>query len=164
MSWQPDTCDRSALDAALAASVAELGPIDVIIANAAISLQGLPRTRTGYFATPVDINLVGTYQSVHATVPSMIEQKAGGSIVLVSSTAGLDGEGGDGRPGIDGYVAAKHALVGLMRTWANRLGTYSIRVNTIYPTGVDTPMIRNESMLAYVKRKGERVGLRGRNT
>jgi SDR family mycofactocin-dependent oxidoreductase len=160
---QADTRDRPALDKAVADGVAALGPIGIIVANAAISPQGHPDNGDWVFRDTIDINLIGTYQSVHAALPSMIENGAGGSVVLINSTAGLGGEGGNGRAGVDGYVAAKHALVGLMRTWANWLAEYSIRVNSVHPSGVDTPMIRNDSMLSYIKDKGQRVGARGSN-
>ena len=76
----------------------------------------------------------------------MIDQGEGGSVVLTSSTQGLTGRGGAGTGGGDGYAAAKHGVVGLMRTWANWLAPHNIRVNSIHPTGVATPMIMNETI------------------
>ena len=73
----------------------------------------------------------------------MIEQGDGGAIVLISSVAGLIGVGSDD-PGALGYAAAKHGIVGLMRLYANLLAQHSIRVNSVHPTGVNTPMINNE--------------------
>ncbi|HVV29958.1 MAG TPA: mycofactocin-coupled SDR family oxidoreductase [Mycobacteriales bacterium] len=161
--FEADIRDRPALDRAVQAATAELGGIDIVIANAAISPQGHPEDADWVFRETIEINLVGQYQTVHAAVPSMIEKGHGGSIVLINSTAGLGGEGGNGRAGVDGYTAAKHGLVGLMRTWANWLGEYSIRVNSVHPSGVDTPMIRNDSMLSYIREKGARTGGRAAN-
>ncbi len=74
----------------------------------------------------------------------MIEQGDGGAIVLTSSAAGLVGIG-SGDPGSLGYAAAKHGIVGLMRIYANLLARHSIRVNSVHPAGVITPMINNEA-------------------
>ena len=71
-----------------------------------------------------------------AAIPSMMERGTGGAIVLTSSTAGVTGIGGPTRGGL-GYTAAKHGVVGLMRSCANNLAPYNIRVNTCRPTGVD---------------------------
>ena len=76
-------------------------------------------------------------------MPRLVEQGDGGSIVLISSAAGLIGIGG-GDPGSLGYTAAKHGVVGLMRAYANHLAPHSIRVNSIHPSGVNTPMIDND--------------------
>jgi NAD(P)-dependent dehydrogenase (short-subunit alcohol dehydrogenase family) len=73
----------------------------------------------------------------------MVKQGTGGSIVLISSSAGLAGVG-SADAGSVGYAAAKHGVVGLMRVYANLLAKQSIRVNSIHPSGVDTPMINNE--------------------
>jgi NAD(P)-dependent dehydrogenase (short-subunit alcohol dehydrogenase family) len=73
----------------------------------------------------------------------MVEQGAGGSIVLISSAAGLAGVG-TADAGSIGYAAAKHGVVGLMRVYANLLARHNIRVNSIHPSGVDTPMINND--------------------
>ena len=73
----------------------------------------------------------------------MIEQGDGGSIVLISSVAGLAGIG-TANAGSIGYTAAKHGMVGLMRVYANLLAPHRIRVNSVHPNGVDTPMINNE--------------------
>ena len=74
----------------------------------------------------------------------------GGAIVLTSSTAGLNGIGGN-TPGGLGYTAAKHGVVGLMRSYANYLAPHSIRVNTVHPTGVNTPMVVNDAIQAVMQ-------------
>ncbi|MBA4022334.1 MAG: SDR family mycofactocin-dependent oxidoreductase [Gordonia sp.] len=143
---QADVRDLAALRAAVSEGEAQLGKVNIILANAGISVFGEDGSD---IETPwhdvIGVNLTGVYNTVMAAVPSLISAKAG-SIVLTSSSQGLKGTGGVGAPGNTSYVAAKHALVGLMRSWANWLGPHNIRVNTIHPTGVNTPMIRNKLM------------------
>jgi NAD(P)-dependent dehydrogenase (short-subunit alcohol dehydrogenase family) len=86
---------------------------------------------------------------VEAAIPSMKERGTGGAIVLTSSTAGINGIGGPTRGGL-GYTAAKHGVVGLMRSYANTLAPFSIRVNTVHPTGVNTPMVVNDVMAEFL--------------
>jgi len=78
----------------------------------------------------------------------MIKQGQGGAIVLTSSTAGLAGYGGDS-PGVLGYVASKHGIVGLMRSYANTLSPHRIRVNSVHPTAVNTPMGVNDAVQEF---------------
>lgn len=77
--------------------------------------------------------------------------------MITSSTQGLSGRGGNGTGAADGYVASKHALVGLMRSWAHWLAPHSIRVNTVHPTAVATPMVDNDAMRDYVASSPEIV-------
>ena len=91
----------------------------------------------------IDVNLTGVYNTIKAAIPTMVKQGTGGSIVLISSAAGLAGVG-SADAGSVGYAAAKHGVVGLMRVYANLLAAQNIRVNSIHPTGVETPMINNE--------------------
>ncbi len=147
-----DVRDISALRAAVAQGTAELGPIDIILANAGIANQGdADADQDLAFHEVLEVNLAGVRNTVQAAVPSMIEKGQGGAIVLTSSTQGLTGRGGDGSGGSEGYAAAKHGVVGLMRTYANWLARYEIRVNTVHPTGVNTPMIVNEVMQRYLQ-------------
>jgi NAD(P)-dependent dehydrogenase (short-subunit alcohol dehydrogenase family) len=97
----------------------------------------------------IDVNLTGVFNTVETAIPSMKERGAGGAIVLTSSTAGINGIGGPTRGGL-GYTAAKHGVVGLMRSYANTLAPFSIRVNTVHPTGVNTPMIVNDVMAQFL--------------
>jgi SDR family mycofactocin-dependent oxidoreductase len=150
VSVQADTRDLDALVAAASRGVAELGPIDIILANAGIAPQGTKTADAISFRDVVEVNLFGVYNTVIAAVPSMIEKGAGGAIVLTSSTQGLSGAGGDGTGATSGYAAAKHGVVGLMRTFANWLAPQSIRVNTVHPTGVNTPMVVNDAMQAFL--------------
>lgn len=98
----------------------------------------------------LDVNLTGVYNTVEVVKTSMIERGQGGAIVLTSSTAGLVGIGGNTAGGL-GYTAAKHGVVGLMRSYANYLAPYNIRVNTVHPTGVNTPMVVNDAMQAFLE-------------
>jgi SDR family mycofactocin-dependent oxidoreductase len=150
VSVQADTRDLDALIEAAKQGVAELGPIDIILANAGIAPQGTKTADRIAFADVVGVNLIGVYNTVIAAVPSMIEKGAGGAIVLTSSTQGLSGAGGDGTGATTGYAAAKHGVVGLMRSFANWLSPKSIRVNTVHPTGVNTPMVVNDAMQAFL--------------
>ena len=152
VSVQADVRDRAALDAAVAKGVAELGPIDIILANAGIApMGGDVADDAQAFRDVIEVNLIGVANTVQAAVPSMIEKGEGGAIVLTSSTQGLSGAGGDGSGGGSGYAAAKHGVVGLMHTYANWLAKYSIRVNTVHPTGVNTPMVVNDAMQAFLQ-------------
>ena len=141
---QADVRDAAALAAALDAGTAELGPVDIVLANAGIAPVSA-RPRPEEWRDVIDTNLTGVYNTVQAAIPGMIERGRGGAIVLTSSTAGLNGIAGD-TPGWLGYTAAKHGMVGLMRTYANNLAKYGIRVNTVHPTGVNTPMVVNDAM------------------
>ena len=136
-----DVRDGAALDAAVGEGVAQLGRLDVVVANAGILSVGqsweLPEST---WQDMIDINLTGVWQTTKAAIPHMISAGNGGSIVLISSTAGLRGSVFIGH-----YVSAKHGVVGLMRTLAQELGPHRIRVNSIHPTQVDTAMIQNEA-------------------
>jgi SDR family mycofactocin-dependent oxidoreductase len=146
---EADVRDAAALEAALSAGVAELGPVDIVLANAGIAPMSLHPTAREW-PDVIDVNLTGVYNTVQAAIPSMIERGAGGAIVLTSSTAGLNGIGGN-TPGGLGYTAAKHGVVGLMRSYANYLAPHNIRVNTVHPTGVRTPMVINDAMQEFLQ-------------
>ncbi|MFL0711549.1 MAG: mycofactocin-coupled SDR family oxidoreductase [Microcella pacifica] len=122
--------------------VAQLGRLDVVIANAGVStFMGPAETLTEEaFVDMVDINLTGVWRSCAAAIPHIKAGGQGGSIIMTSSAAGLMAYANVGH-----YVAAKHGVVGLMRTLALELATDNIRVNSIHPTTVDTPMVNNEA-------------------
>jgi SDR family mycofactocin-dependent oxidoreductase len=147
---QADVRDIAALNAAAEKGIAELGAIDIILANAGIAPQGSEAGDDQAFRDVLEVNLFGVHNTVKAAVPSMIEKGQGGAIVLTSSTQGLSGAGGDGSGGTTGYAASKHGVVGLMHTYTNWLAQYSIRVNTVHPTGVNTPMVVNDAMQAFL--------------
>lgn len=144
---EADVRDPQAVQAVVDAGVAEFGRLDFVLANAGIAPTRLDeKDPIVAFNDTVATNLAGVRHTVHAAVPQLIQQGQGGAIILTSSTQGLSGRGGNGSGAIDGYVAAKHGLVGLMRSWANWLAPYSIRVNSVHPTGVNTPMVVNHAM------------------
>jgi SDR family mycofactocin-dependent oxidoreductase len=137
---EADVRDRAALTAALQEGVDELGRLDIVVANAGIAPM---QSGDDGWRDVIDVNLTGVYNTIKAAIPTMVRQDTGGSIVLISSAAGLAGVGSPDAGSV-GYAAAKHGVVGLMRVYANLLAKQNIRVNSIHPTGVETPMINNE--------------------
>jgi SDR family mycofactocin-dependent oxidoreductase len=137
-----DVRDFAALKAAVDDGVAQLGRLDIVSANAGIgsSPHHAWEIDDATWQTMIDINLTGVWHSAKAAIPHLIEGGNGGAIILTSSAAGLQAY-----ENIAHYVSAKHGVVGLMRTLALELAPYSIRVNSIHPTQVDTPMIQNEA-------------------
>ncbi|MFG1925300.1 mycofactocin-coupled SDR family oxidoreductase [Cryptosporangium sp. NPDC048952] len=137
-----DVRDRAGVITAVDDGVAQLGRVDVVSANAGIAGFGaavdLPEDT---WRTMIDINLTGQFFTAQAAIPHLVRQNDGGSIVFTSSIAGLKGTGF-----LSHYSAAKHALVGLARSLAKELAPHRIRVNTIHPTNVDTPMIQNAAL------------------
>jgi SDR family mycofactocin-dependent oxidoreductase len=128
------------LSTVVAEAVAELGGLDIVVANAGVLGVAKPSwelTREEW-STVIDINLTGVWQTAKATVPHLIAGGRGGSIIAISSIAGLRGI-----PMVAQYCAAKHGVVGLATSLANEVAGHGIRVNTIHPTNVRTPMIDN---------------------
>lgn len=142
-----DVRDGAALADAFARGLADLevGHADIVIANAGGLAYPLPGADEALaFRASLDVLLVGAWNTIRATTPSMIDAGKGGSVVLTSSTSALRGfVGGSG--GLDGYTAAKAGVVGLMRVYANILAPHKIRVNSIHPTGVNSGMVHNEA-------------------
>ena len=136
-----DVRDLSALQAIADEGVETFGTIDTVIVNAGIASFG-PALELDEDAwqTMLDINLTGAWKTVKATAPTMVERGKGGSIILTSSVAGLIAF-----PNLAHYTAAKHGVTGLMRALAIELAPHSIRVNSIHPACVDTPMVSNEA-------------------
>ena len=146
-----DVRDRDAVESALATGLEEFGRVDLVVANAGIlPIVGDQADTFQAYLDAVDVNLTGVFHTVDACLPHLIEQGAGGSIVITSSTSGITGLV-DGSRGSMGYAAAKHGVVGLMRGWATVLAKHSIRVNTLHPTGVNSPMVVNEAFTRYVE-------------
>jgi SDR family mycofactocin-dependent oxidoreductase len=132
---QADVRDAAALRQALDNGVAELGKLDIVCANAGIcTVQAWDEVTPAIWQDTLDTNLTGVWTTMVAAAPHLIAN-GGGSIICTSSTAGIKG-----LPYLAPYVAAKHGVVGIAKTMANELAKYSIRVNTVHPTGVDTPM------------------------
>lgn len=138
MATKADVRDVAALRAAVDDGVAQLGRLDIVLANAGVfELQPSLELSEDAWQEMIDINLTGVWNTCKVALPHLVEG-GGGSIVLTSSTAGLKGT-----PNTIHYTAAKHGVVGIMRTLANEFGKQSIRVNSVHPTGVDTVMIQN---------------------
>jgi len=152
-----DVRDPAALQAAFDDGIDELGRVDIVLANAGIAPHGGPKDEYTAWADVIGVNLTGVFNTVHIAAPRMIEQGDGGSIVITSSTQGLNGRGGDGSAAVSGYGASKTGVVGLMRSWAHWLPPYWIRVNTIHPTGVNAPMTVNPFIDAWFKQNADRA-------
>ena len=132
---QVDTRDRDGLKRAVDEGVARLGRLDVVVANAGICIMApWDQVTPEVWRDTIDINLTGTWNTVMAAAPHLVAA-GGGSIILTSSAAGLKG-----LPFLTPYVASKHGVTGLARAFAHELAQHSIRVNSLHPTGVDTPM------------------------
>jgi SDR family mycofactocin-dependent oxidoreductase len=146
---QVDVRDYDAVRQAFDEGVAELGPVGIVLANAGIGPGGLASAQQQWDDV-IGVNLTGVWNTGRVAIPSMIEHGQGGAIVLTSSTGGLVGPGIN-HPGVLGYTAAKHGVIGLMRSWANYLAPHSIRVNTVAPTTVRTPMANGGDVAAIIK-------------
>jgi SDR family mycofactocin-dependent oxidoreductase len=146
---EADVRSLPAMERAVREGVAELGRLDVVLANAGIAPMGNEEEAAQAFRDVIDVNLTGVWNTLRATTPVLVEQGQGGAVVLTSSTAGLKGIGGDSGGG-QGYTASKHGVVGLMRSFANSLGPHGIRVNSVHPTAVNTPMVVNEFMQQWL--------------
>jgi (+)-trans-carveol dehydrogenase len=134
-----DVRDTAALRAAVDDGVAQLGRLDIVLANAGVfEIQPALEITDDAWREMIDINLTGVWNTCKVALPHLVEGGRGGAIVLTSSTAGLKGT-----PNTIHYTAAKHGVVGIMRTLANEFAPHSIRVNSVHPTGVDTVMIQN---------------------
>lgn len=134
-----DVRDLDALKAVVAEGVELFGRLDIILANAGVVTYGDVHTMDpDQWDEMIDINLTGVWKTVRAAVGYMIEAGNGGSIVLTSSTAGMYAYDSIGH-----YVTAKHGVVGLTKALAKELGRHKIRVNSVHPSNVNTPMLDN---------------------
>jgi SDR family mycofactocin-dependent oxidoreductase len=134
-----DVRDTDAVQAATDRAVDRLGGLDVVCATAGITSRAMATDLSeNAWQTMLDVNLTGVWCTCRATAPHLIDRGAG-SMILTSSIAGMRG-----LVGVAHYTAAKHGVVGLMRSLAKELAPHNIRVNTVHPTNVDTPMIQND--------------------
>ena len=131
-----DVRDAGALKAAVDDGVAQLGQLNIVCANAGIcTVQAWDEVTPAVWQDTLDTNLTGVWNTMVVSAPHLIAA-GGGSIICTSSTAGIKG-----LPFLAPYVAAKHGVVGIARTMADELAQHKIRVNTVHPTGVNTPML-----------------------
>jgi (+)-trans-carveol dehydrogenase len=141
LSFEADVRDYDAVAAAAQAGVDEFGHLDVAVANAGVvSFSPAHEMPEEQWQEMLGINLTGPWHTAKAVIPHMLPRKSG-SIVITSSGAGLHGVAN-----VAHYCAAKHGVVGLMKALALELAPSMIRVNTVNPTNVDTPMIQNNAM------------------
>ena len=138
-----DIRDDAAVRGLVADAVEQFGRLDVLVANAGVLSWGrLWELSDEQWNAVIDTNLTGTWRTLRAVIPAMIEAGNGGSIIIVSSSAGIKATPGNGH-----YAASKHGLTSMTNTLAIELGEYSIRVNSIHPYSIETPMITNDAML-----------------
>ena len=143
-----DVRDHAGMEAAVEAGTAELGVIDVVVANAGISGKdyGVQATTYDVWREVVDINLSGVFVTLQVGTRGMIKRGGPGAVVVISSIMGLRTHGG-----VPAYTAAKHGLVGLTKSTAHELSRLSIRVNAVHPGNVLTPMIENDVLFGMFR-------------
>jgi SDR family mycofactocin-dependent oxidoreductase len=147
VSEQVDVRDYEGLRDAVAAGVAKLGRLDVIVANAGVTAPSAWDEITPEdFRDVMDINVTGTWNTVMAGAPAIIDGGRGGSIILISSAAGIKMQ-----PFMVHYTASKHAVTGMARAFAAELGKHSIRVNSVHPGPVNTDMGTGDMVAALGK-------------
>lgn len=123
-------------------AIEQFGRLDIVVANAGVLNWGrLWEISPQQFQDVIDINLTGLWNTVKAVVPPMIDAGNGGSIIAISSAAGVKAV-----PGCGHYCASKFGVVGLTNSLAVELGEFGIRVNSVHPYGTDTPMGNDASM------------------
>lgn len=144
---EADVRDLAALQRVVEEGIAEFGHIDVVCANAGIgTIASALEMDELTWDEMIDINLTGVWKTIKAAIPPMIERGQGGAIIITSSVAGLFGF-----PNLAHYSAAKHGVVGIMRVLAQELAPHGIRVNTVNPTTVNTPMIMSDAFIQLIR-------------
>jgi SDR family mycofactocin-dependent oxidoreductase len=138
---QADVRDIDALKAAVDEGVRQFGRLDIVVANAGLAAGGdaMEKMDEQLWKDSVDVNLTGVWHTAKAAIAHIVAGGRGGAMVLTSSVGGLKAH-----PNVGNYVAAKHGVVGVMRTLAVELAQHSIRVNSVHPTQVNTPMLMND--------------------
>jgi (+)-trans-carveol dehydrogenase len=152
---QADVRDLDAVKAAVDDGVAQLGRLDIVLASAGVAMMGgrTDKMKINSWTATIDINLTGLFNSARAAIPHLIEGGRGGAIVLTSSVGGERA-----MPNMSHYVSAKHGVIGLMRSLAVELGEHNIRVNSVLPTNVNTPMFMNEGLFKMYRPDLENPG------
>lgn len=137
-----DVRDLAGQQRIVANAVEQFGRLDIVVANAGVLNWGrLWEISPQQWQDVLDVNLTGLWNTVKAAVPPMIAAGNGGSIIAISSAAGIKAV-----PGCGHYCASKFGVVGLTNSLAVELGEYGIRVNSVHPYGTDTPMGNDVSM------------------
>lgn len=136
-----DVTDEERWQAVVAATEDAFGPVSVLVNNAGIlAFSPVYAQDAAEFRRVLDVNLTGAFLGIKTVARSM-RKGGGGSIVNISSTGGMEG-----LPMLAAYSSSKWGLRGLSRTAALDLGRQGIRVNTVHPGGIDTPMTRAEGV------------------
>jgi SDR family mycofactocin-dependent oxidoreductase len=143
-----DVRDSAAMERILAEAIPKLGQrLDIVVANAGIAAWGrLWEISDEAWGTVIDVNLTGVWRTLRAAVPHMLAAGNGGSIITISSVAGIKS-----LPGQSHYAASKHGVTGLTKSAALELGEYGIRVNSIHPWGVGTAMVADANLSAVLE-------------
>jgi len=138
---QADVRDFDAVRAAVNEGVRQFGRLDIVVANAGLAAGGdaMEKLDEQLWKDSIDVNLTGVWHTAKAAIPHLVAGGRGGAMVLTSSVGGLKAH-----PYVGNYIAGKHGVVGVMRTLAVELAQHSIRVNSIHPTQVNTPMLMND--------------------
>jgi len=138
---QVDVTDLAAMSALAERAQRELGPIDILVANAGLySFAPSWELTEEQWDETVNVDLKGVWITCKVCIPQMLSRRSG-KIICISSTAGLKG-----MAHLAHYVAAKHGVLGLVKTLAIELAPYNINVNAVCPTSVDTAMCRNQAL------------------
>ena len=138
---EADVRDIEAMTAAVNEGVAQLGRLDIVVANAGIFTFGEDTHKVSEqsWQELMDINITGVWHTYKASAEHLMASGPGGSVIIISSLAGFKG-----LANVAAYTTTKHAVVGLMKVLANELGPKGIRGNTIHPNSVDTLMVKNK--------------------
>ena len=138
-----DVRDRAEIERIISAGVADVGPIDIVVANAGIGINSRPFWEVSQqeWDDVVGVCLTGVWHTVSAAVPSMIAAGQGGSVIMTSSAAAIKAA-----PQLSPYIAAKTGVIGMMRSMANDLAPYRIRINCVAPTAVPTDFVLNDRL------------------
>jgi NAD(P)-dependent dehydrogenase (short-subunit alcohol dehydrogenase family) len=144
-----DVCDQAQLDAVVADGIAELGKIDVMVANAGVTgpLMRLWEITEADWQRTFDVNMAGVWRTAKAVAPHMMERESG-SMILTSSMNGIEGGWNT-----SAYVSTKHGVVGFMKCAGLELAPFGVRVNAVLPGPIDTPMLDNPVTRAHITGK-----------
>jgi hypothetical protein len=148
---EADVTDQAALDAAVAATAQRFGGIDIVLANAGVANFGTIRTASPEaFARTIEINLVGVYRTVHATVPHLADSK--GYVLIVASVASFVP-----LPGGAAYAASKAAVDSLASSLRPELAGYGVTVGSVHPSWIDTDLVRGaeDALPSFAKMRAE---------
>ncbi|MDO1501625.1 SDR family NAD(P)-dependent oxidoreductase [Winogradskyella maritima] len=136
---QADVRNLEAMKKAVDKTISELGGLDIVVANAGVGIWSpFEDMNEKQWKDVIDVNLTGVANTVWASLPQLKKQKSG-SVITLSSIGGRQGV-----PGVANYASTKWAIIGLTKTLSLELGKYNIRVNSIAPTAVNTPLYRSE--------------------